>query len=180
MSRRRQTSARSAHPEIENIVERLTEAGARVVDGSALRADHGCTLDLRPPTHGAFTVWRVALDVDGATYRHTGSGQQIRICDFLAAWCSREPAWFSVAEMKSGKARDKALEQLQAGLDLIDRLDVDKVLRAYRAWLVCGHQNDQLKKLLQTRRKTALRFRNLRVPVVVLRCGERVTLGGGS
>jgi hypothetical protein len=129
---------------------------------------------------GPAGTWRLEVDVDGATYRRDEDGKQGKICDFLTIWQSGGSPLFGVAEMKSGAAREDALRQLQAGLDLIDRLDVDGVLRPRRAWLVCKGQTQQPRKLLLTKGGKALPFRGAAgvVPVVVVRCGERIILEG--
>lgn len=158
------------------LYERLTEQGAEPTAGSAVR-DDACSVDIRfSPEHRC--IGRLRLDVPAARYRRErGAGRTSRMCDFAAGAMRAEEFRILVIELKAGAADRAAIDQLQAGLDLIAG-ELDGPLRNVRphAHLVADKQNAQLKNLLRSS-KRRLRFGSLTLDVQVRGCGGELDVG---
>lgn len=157
------------------LVDTLCGLGAQVVEGSALRGDRGCTVDVRlsDPACGAITRLRLDHEDRGGRRR---DGSMDMCCDFLVAWTAGQGCLLSVFEMKSGTIPRKAVDQLQAALDLVAEIDARPEIRPQRGYLVGGTQTHQLQHYLRTKKRQELRFRGRRIPIEVIRCGTAVVL----
>lgn len=155
------------------LYERLTEQGAEPTAGSAVR-DGRCGMDIRfSPEHRCIT--RLRLDVPTARYRRErGAGRTSRMCDFAAGGIRSDEFRVLVVELKAGAADRAAIDQLQAGLNLIEsHLDGPPATIRPQAYLVADKQNAQLKNLLRSSRER-LRFGSSKLQVQVRSCGDSV------
>lgn len=119
------------------------------------------------------------LDEERAKYRlhrlRAGGTEQTKMCDFAIFARQEENSIIVVAEIKN-TAKCYAIEQLQAGLDIIYKyLSPPKVRVEPRpkAFVVANRQTQQLMKLLILK-KSRLRFGTLKVQPRVKKCGDEL------
>ena len=152
----------------------LASAGARLIKGSALKSAHGCSLDVRASCDTT-VLHRLELDREGASYLG-GNGQQSPICDFAVVWETTGLVSIAVVEMKSGRASDRIVAQLEGGLNiLIGHIPSECSPTLHAAILVAGKLEAQLQNLVRAR-KLHLTHNGRRCDVSVTKPGAKIAL----
>lgn len=153
----------------------LVTAGARPHRGSAFR-ESGCSFDVRFDSHHGCR-FRLRLDVQDADYRRLPDATRTsKMCDFAAAARQGRGIRLLVVEIKKSAADRNAVNQLQAGLDLLhNHLPQGAKPARPDAYLVAGSQTAQLKHILRSRPRP-LRFGQFRFAPKVRKCGDGIEL----
>ena len=115
------------------------------------------------------------LDEEDAIYRRqAGGAEQTKMCDFAAFARQEEETIIVVIEIKN-TAKLYAVEQLQAGLDVIYKyLSPQSKSRVNpKAFVVANRQVQQFMNLLRAK-DVRLRFGTLKLQPQVKRCGDKL------
>lgn len=153
--------------------QRLVSEGASLVAGSALR-EKRCSLDLRFQA-ACKCLARVRLDNPQAQYRRSEpKGQISKMCDFAVIANQDTKVRVLVVELKDGAASRSVLDQLQAGLKLLQtRLSAQAVSIIPGGYVIARKQTSQLKHILRSNR-SRLKFGQKVFAPQVERCGSRL------
>lgn len=119
---------------------------------------------------------RVSLDRLKASYGETDEpGRLSRMCDFAMAVLRNESVSVLVIELKSGSATRTAVDQLQAGLEVIhDQLSPDVPAHPH-ACLVTKYLPDRFRRILISK-PILLSFGSLHSRPKVRSCGDSILL----
>ena len=102
------------------------------------------------------------------------------MCDFAAGCIQDDKLLILLIELKSGAADRGAIEQLQAGLDLIRQTNATSRSNTSNIWpeacLVADKQTAQLKRLLSST-GAHLRFGQTKLAVQTRKCGATLEVG---
>ena len=153
---------------------RLVGQGAEPRPGSILR-ESGCSLDIRF-IRECRCLSRLRLDVPTAKYRRTHDGRMSIMCDFAVSAARGAEVRVFVIELKTGAVSRDAIDQLQAGLMLLNKyLPARPISTCFEAYLVAGKQTAQLKHLLRSR-VTHLKVGAASIRLRVHKCGASLSV----
>ena len=151
---------------------RLIEEGASLLGGTSV-GEGDCCIQVSFE-RGCHCQKLLRLDEENAAYRLRAKGRQTKMCDFAIFARQEEEPIIVVLEIKN-TARMHAIDQLQAGLDVIYKYlspkSNDKVNP--KAFLVVNKLRPQFMKLLN-KKEYRLKFGRLKLQPRVKRCGTEL------
>lgn len=136
--------------------------------------EKGCRFDIRFGGKSE-CEFRLKLDKDDAHYRKSrGVAEMSPMCDFVAGAQLLGDTRLTVVELKSGVADSGAFDQLQRGLDLVEKnLPQSLVPTLVDAYLVVGRELGRLMNL-QRSEPRYMRFGSRRFLPTLTKCGATV------
>ena len=157
--------------------QRIVGEGAELQQGSVI-SEGGCKCDIRFDKK-CKCVCLIRLDVPNASYRRKpDSCNMTKMCDFAVATVKGKQMYLVVIELKSGAASREAIDQLRAGLVLLQNNIPHKGVVCPSAYIVTKKYTPQLKRLL-SKRSLRLQFGSDSFIPQVINCGAILPIPQG-